>query len=73
MKFDFNSHEFEMEVWHPSHGFIGEWIAFDSETEMIEDGKIRDFVLGQAYSKGQKVYLITKPELKSFFNGRLQP
>lgn len=53
--------------WRPEHGNIGRIVAFDTETEVVEDrSRVQRFVIGQAYAGGDRAYLIKLDRLAEF-------
>jgi DNA polymerase I-like protein with 3'-5' exonuclease and polymerase domains len=67
MKFELNTTEYVGQFWSPSTGRIGDRLAFDSETDLIQQGQIPDFILGSSYGGGNAAFLIKKEDLRDFF------
>ncbi len=62
----FNGNMYPAKWYEPTDGNIGV-CAYDSETTMIENQQVPDFILGMAYN-GKTVYFIKKDNLKAFFD-----
>lgn len=62
----FNGTMYPAKWYEPTDGNIGEF-AYDSETTMIENQQVPDFILGMAYN-GNTVFFIKKENLKTFFD-----
>lgn len=69
MFISFNDKAYEVKYWSIQDGCIGEWVVIDTETEYIQhESIIPKFVIGQAYTGGETVYLIRKQELSDFMS-----
>lgn len=68
MRFNFKNQDYRVEYWSVEMGRIGHFIAFDTETEIIDKAKVPRFILGQAYAGNNIVYLIKDCTLLDFFN-----
>jgi DNA polymerase I-like protein with 3'-5' exonuclease and polymerase domains len=64
----FNGNMYPAKWYEPADGNIGV-CAYDSETTMIENQQVPDFILGMAYN-GKTVYFIKKDCLKTFFDNQ---
>lgn len=68
MTLNFRGQPIETTFWKSQHGKIAECFALDTETSLIEKGKIPPFVIGQAYGGGCVVYLIRLNTLAAFMD-----
>lgn len=66
MRFDFNGCSYHTAIWTPKHGKLAGVIALDTETGVIEPGKVPPFVVGQAYNGSDTVYFISLDQLAPF-------
>ena len=65
-QFNWGGQELIAAMWEPEIGVIGTRLALDTETTLIEDGKVPDFVIGQAYAGGKNIYLLRADTVKHF-------
>jgi DNA polymerase I-like protein with 3'-5' exonuclease and polymerase domains len=72
MKYSILDRNIEVKYWDKGDGVIGNLVVLDTETTMISKGASPDYILGQAYSGGEIVYLIKRCELKSFLYQHLK-
>lgn len=61
---------FRLKVWTEVHGKIGDTLAFDTETEALDDkdrAHVPRYVVGQAYAGGDSVFFVKNTDLTAFF------
>jgi len=68
MQFEWNGQKYQPQIWSPEIGVIGYVIAVDAETELIQEGKIPAFIIGQAYAGGGRVYFLHLEHLSTFLD-----
>ena len=65
-RFMFSNCTYEARFWNPEDGIIGDCIALDTETTLIEPGEIPRLVTAQAYAGEDIVYLIRREYISDF-------
>ena len=66
LSFEFLGRTISIRYWNPSRGEISRYFALDTETTLIEDGIVPDFVIGSVYDGGDIAYLIKREHLSEF-------
>ncbi len=69
---EFLSRTIYIRYWHPSQGDVSRYFALDTETTLIEDGVIPDFVIGSMFDGSEIVYLIKREDLSQFISAHKQ-
>lgn len=66
LSIEFLGRTISIRYWNPSQGEVSRYFAFDTETTLIEEGIVPDFVIGSVYDGGDIVFLIKREHLSDF-------
>lgn len=68
LSIEFIGRTISIRYWNPTLGEISRYFALDTETTLIEEGVVPDFVVGSVYDGGDTAYLVKREHLHEFMN-----